>query len=52
MKIYKLYYDSYGDELCGEYFSTKIKVNKYMKKLIEEYKLKKDNFKIEEISVK
>ena len=52
MKIYILHYDSHGNELCGEYFSTKKKARKYIIRLVENYSWNKSYFKIEEIKVR
>jgi len=52
MKIFKLRYNSYGDELCGDLFSTMRKLNIRKNKMINNYKgFKEKNFSVEEIEV-
>ena len=52
MKVYLVHYDSFGDELCNDYFSTERKAKIRIKRMLKDYKWKKENFSIEEIYVK
>jgi len=52
MKIYQLHYNSYGDELCGEFYSTARKCTIMKNKLLKYSGFKEENFSIEEIEVK
>ena len=55
MKIYRLCYNSYGDEVCGgdEYlFISREYAEKHKKKMIENSMFEEENFSIEELEVR
>lgn len=53
MKIFRFWYNSYGDELYEDYFKTYKKIQKRINELIKlNPNLDRGNFEVEEIEVK